>query len=236
MRVWGRYTVERDQPLIQVERYETAYPDQRVQAWLGTVEIATVEGREMALFQSREGERYVLASSLRHPDLDWYRQAIGSHQVLHEGVVRPETLGGYPVIEELSSRWGGDVDRMTGLEDYQQVTGAPVQVVRPEESPLPGQAFVEQVELVYYAVRAVDIVYASGPPPDPSLRVVQPVWRFAGAPPSKCWSRPCATSTCSSVSRTKAERGDTALSIHRVSLAFPALSSRFVQTFSPARG
>ncbi len=181
VRVWGRYVVEGDQPLIEVEHYEKAYPDQRVQAWLGTIEIATVEGREVALFQAREGERYVLASSLRHPDgLDWYRQAIGGHQVLQEGVVRPETCGGYPVIEELSSRWGGDVDRMTGLEDHQRATGAPVQVVRPEEPPLPGKAFVEQVELVYYAVLVADIAYAGGPPLDPSLRVVQPVWRFAG--------------------------------------------------------
>ncbi len=181
VRVWGRYVVEGDQPLIQVERYETAYPDQRVQAWLGTIEIATVERREVALFQTIEGERYVLAFSLRYPDgLDWYRQAIGSHQVLQEGVVRPETFGGYPVIEELSSRWGGDVDRMTGLESDRRATGAPVRVVRPEEPPLPGKAFVEQVELVYYAVPVADIAYAGGPSSDPSLRVVQPVWRFAG--------------------------------------------------------
>ncbi|MCK4473584.1 MAG: LysM peptidoglycan-binding domain-containing protein, partial [Anaerolineae bacterium] len=165
VRVWGRYVVEGDQPVIQVERYETAYPDQRVQAWLGTVEIATVEGRAVALFQTMEGERYVLAFSLRHPDgLDWYRQAIGSHQVLQEGVVRPETFGGYPVIEELSSRWGGDVDRMTGLESDRRAGGAPVQVVRPEEPPLPGKAFVEQVELVYYAVLVADIGHPGGPP------------------------------------------------------------------------
>jgi hypothetical protein len=140
------------------------------------VNVNTVEGGEVALFQSREGERYVLASSLRHPDLDWYRQAMGSHQVLQEGVVRPETFGGYPVIEELGSRWGGDVDRMTGLEDRQRAARAPVQVVRPEEPPLPGKAFVEQAELVCYAVLTADIAYAG----DPSLRVVQPVWRFAG--------------------------------------------------------
>ena len=181
VRVWGRYVVEGDQPVIQVERYKTVYPDQRVQAWLGTIEIATMEGREVALFQTIEGERYVLAFSLRHPDgLDWYRQAIGSHQVLQEGVVRPETFGGYPVIEDLSSHWGGDVDRMTGLESDRRATGAPVRVVRPEEPPLPGKAFVEQVELVYYAVLVVDIAYPGGHPPDPSLRVVQPVWRFAG--------------------------------------------------------
>ena len=180
VRVWGRYVVEGDEPTIEVERYETAYPNQRAQAWLGTVEIATVEEREVALFQSREDERYVLASSLRHPDLDWYRQAMGSHQVLQEGVVRPETFGGYPVIEEIGSRWGDDVDRMTGLEDHQQATGAPVRVVRPEEPPLPGKAFVEQVELVYYAVPIADIAYSGGLSPDPSLRVVQPVWYFAG--------------------------------------------------------
>jgi hypothetical protein len=69
---------------------------------------------------------------------------------------------------------------MTGLEDHQRATGAPVQVVRPEEPPLPGEAFVEQVELVYYAVLVADIAYPGGHPPDPSLRVVQPVWRFAG--------------------------------------------------------
>jgi hypothetical protein len=180
VRVWGRYVVEGDEPAIEVERYETAYPDQRVQAWLGIVEIATVEGREVALFQSREGERYVLASSLRHPDMDWYRQAMGSHQMLQEGVVRPETFGGYPVIEELGSRRGDDVDRMTELEDHQQATGVPVQVVEPPEPPLPGKAFVEQVELVYYAVPIANIAYASGLSPDPSLRVAQPVWRFAG--------------------------------------------------------
>ena len=177
--VWGRYVVGGDQPMIEVERYETAYPDQRVQAWLGTIEIATVEGQEVALFETREGERYILASSLRHPDLDWYRQAIGRHQVLQEGVVRPEAFGRYLVIEEISSRWGSDVDGMTGLENYRQEAGASVQVVRPAEPPLLGKAFVEQVELIYYAL-VTNIAYAGGPSSDPVLRVVQPVWRFAG--------------------------------------------------------
>jgi LysM repeat protein len=180
VRVWGRYVVEGDEPAIEVERYETAYPDQRVRAWLGTVEIVAVEGREVALFQSREGERYVLASSLRYPNMDWYRQTMGDHQVVQEGVVRPETFGGYLVIEEFGSHWGSDVDRMTELEDHQQVTGVPVEVVGPPEPPLPGKAFVEQVELVYYAVPIANVAYASGFSPDPSLRVAQPVWRFAG--------------------------------------------------------
>jgi len=69
---------------------------------------------------------------------------------------------------------------MTDLEDHQQATGVPVQVVRLEEPPLPGKAFVEQVELVYYAVPIANIAYPGGISSDPSLRVVQPVWRFAG--------------------------------------------------------
>ena len=36
------------------------------------------------------------------------------------------------------------------------------------------------MELVYYAVPVADIAYPGGLSPDPSLRGVQPVWRFAG--------------------------------------------------------
>jgi hypothetical protein len=181
VRVWGRYVTDGDQPTIQVERYAKAYPDERIQAWLGKEEIATVQGREVAMFQSREGQRYVLALSLRDPrSLDYMRQPTdlpgGGQQLLVEGVIQRETFAGYPVLEEISAHSDANVRAMTDLKGY-QLEPRP-QIIRPQRPLMPGKAYVEKVEIVYYLVPAFPGSVSRST--DPSLRIVQPLWKFTG--------------------------------------------------------
>ncbi len=183
VRVWGRYVTDGDEPTIQVERYEKAYPDERIQAWLGKEEITTVQGRKVAIFQSREGQRYILALSLRDPrSLDYMRQPSdlpgGGQQMLIEGVVRGETFGSYPVIEEISAHSDATVRAMTDLNSYQLEIRP--QVIRSQRPPIPGKAYIEHVDLIYYAIANPMMGFSYKPMPDLSMRIVQPLWKFTG--------------------------------------------------------
>ncbi len=194
VRVWGRYAIEGDQPMVEVERYEKAFPDEHIQAWLGRFEITSLEGRKVLVFKSREGNQYVWDESLAEMPEDipedkrseyeqqravYWADLASEQQYLVEGVVEPKTFGGYPVFRRLSSKTDKMIRQMTDLKDYQPRTGPAV--VPPPPSLLPGKAFVEQVELVYYAAQIIDIPYPGGKAVrDPSVYIVQPVWRFAG--------------------------------------------------------
>jgi hypothetical protein len=175
VRVWGRYVYDQI-PRVEVERFEKAYPEQKVQAWLGTLEKATVQNQHVAVLVTPQDDRYVLASSLQ-----WLKsedeQMLTGRKVLIKGVLRPEELGGFPVIDDLGSQWGSEVDQMTDVQDYQPTLQPEVVIAAPrEDSALSGKAFVDQVELVYYPV------------PDDSMSKdattqpisIQPLWRFAG--------------------------------------------------------
>ncbi len=187
VRVWGRYAIEGDQPMVEVERYEKAFPDEHIQAWLGHFEITTLEGRKVLIFKSRERNLYVWDESLAEmpegiPEdkrAEYWADLASEQQYLVEGVVEPKTFGGYPIFRRLSSKTDKMIRQMTDLKDYQPRTGP--EVVPPPPSLLPGKAFVEQVELVYYAAQIIDIPYPGGKAVrDPSVYIVQPVWRFAG--------------------------------------------------------
>ncbi len=177
VRVWGTWLREGNQNIIKVERYEKAYPDEKVQAWLGVPTPETIEGHSVVVLKTRDGQKLILASSLRYPD--YAKQEIAGtqgHQVVQEGVVRQETLSGIPIIDDLSRSWGSDMDSWTDLRSYHM---QPRPFVGRQPAPaLPGKAFVEQVELAYYAVSIS--LNPDGRPPDPAVRLVQPLWRFAG--------------------------------------------------------
>lgn len=171
LRVWGRYE-NKDYPAIRVERYEAALPGQGLQAWLGRLELATVEELEVGLLVTRQGERFVLASSVRQPGtISQSYQTVKDQQILVEGALRADSFGGYAVIEDLNTRWGGEVSQMADLEGY-RVQMPELAVALPTgETEIPGIALVEQVELVYQIVRADN---------EMDIDSVQPVWRFAG--------------------------------------------------------
>lgn len=173
VRLWGTYTDEDGQPTIQVERYEQADPHQQYQAWLGKSEMTQVQGQNVALFTARDGQQYILASSLRQPDmLQPYLSP--DAQMIVEGVLHPETFGGFPVIEEAIFQSASSAQ--TSLEDYQLTPRPEVSQAPGEFSLLPAKAYISKVELVYYFSLAPLSALAG----DPALRFVQPVWRFSG--------------------------------------------------------
>jgi hypothetical protein len=173
VRVWGRFSIQDERLTITVERYQKVAPSDRVQAWLGREETATVDGREVVLLLTREGRRYVLATSIRASN----PPPMTGEQLVIEGVLRSEAFGGYPVLENFGVQLDDRTRAMTDLKGYQLEPRPPV--IR-QRQPIPGKAYVESVELIYYAISNPLMGFSYKPMPDQSLRVVQPLWKFSG--------------------------------------------------------
>ncbi|MCL5995423.1 MAG: hypothetical protein M1546_05125, partial [Chloroflexi bacterium] len=170
-RVWGRVKMDdQGSATIEVERYEKADPNARIQAWLGNLITATVEGKSVVVLQSDDGQQYVLAYSIRFPGDKLAQMG----RAIVEGVLRPETFGGYPVIEQASLASG---DGVTDISKY-TITVQPPRQIRV----VPSKGTVEEVELVYLVDDVAQVYVADGtlPTPEPARLIVRPVWRFAG--------------------------------------------------------
>ena len=66
---------------------------------------------------------------------------------------------------------------MTALKNYQPEPRPPV--IRSRQ-PMPGKAYVEHVELIYYAIANPMMGFSYKPLPDLSMRIIQPLWKFTG--------------------------------------------------------
>lgn len=167
VRIWGFYTHDKnDQPMIEVVYFEKVDPVEKVQVWLGKMVTGTAEGRNVILLQTQAGENFVLASSLLSPESNWQyaQEPSWGRQVVQEGVLRPETLGNYRIIQDGTRMSGLSVERMTDLKDYQM---QPHPFVSTAPRPTPSGT-VEQVELIYYT----DVA--------PASVAIRPIWRFSG--------------------------------------------------------
>ncbi len=194
VRVWGRIVSSAegwapDGQAIEVERFERLWPEERLQGFLGHVDLETLEGREVAVFTDHEtDQRYVLAPSLevedywapgRDPILDF-------DQIFMAGVVHPEkTYAGLLILMPVSMQHGQETEAATSPDEFPLEVGP--QVVD-EAARMGGQlqgAFVvDRVELAYYYEPQPGYVARStdGPPPtqEPAETIVQPVWVFYG--------------------------------------------------------
>jgi len=185
VRIWGQVSGlnETGWPVIEVQRYEEVHPGLRFQAWLGVWEPVTLEGREVLLLTTLEGEQFVLSGSI----LMGAAAAIGieGDRVVIEGLVEPgKTFGGYPVITE---HGGSIANELNDLSSY-QITGNEPGVwdetgsasVLAQE--LQGTGKVDSVELVYAAssLQRCGGIRDTDPQNAPWL-IVQPVWRFSGS-------------------------------------------------------
>ncbi len=184
VRLWGTVTSQlpTGQPVVNVERYEPVYPGMKIEAWIGTWEVASLEGKNVVLFTSEDGSQFILSSSLEFdpdefvgypstPDTAEGGSSPGS-RVLLEGVRLPnKTFAGYPLIEERSA---GMAEEGITLENY-EITSDDVWI-NEQAAPLGGKLTIERVELAY---RANDMRFG---PYDPSSGplYVQPVWSFYG--------------------------------------------------------
>jgi hypothetical protein len=178
VRIWGvvRSDSATGQLVVDVTRYEKALSDERIQAWLGRMDIQTVDGREMVVLRASDGAIYVLSNYSPRPtaadeQIFWdemARSLRNSPQGVLEGVLIPEArLGVYPVIRNLS--WGDDPGRVD-LQGY-QLQPRPAVMDAPGAL-LSGAATIERVELIYMAT-----IYGSS---DPLQSIAQPMWRFTG--------------------------------------------------------
>ena len=183
IKVWGRVDkADSSEMYFTVERFEAAYPDLRLQAWLGTEQAVTLEGKDALLFTTLDGQQYVLKSSIGLGDT--VRVGLPGDTVILEGVLIPDKIfGGYAVIDERSvgqANWRTDLSGYTITSDQPSIFDHTQDV--PVESPaniVQGQVRIEQVELVYlaYALAGCPAEVANY---SPEMLYVQPVWRFSG--------------------------------------------------------
>jgi len=165
---------------LEVIRFEKIWPEEKVQGFLGTIGMETLDGREVAVFTDKEtGQRYVLFRSLGSdftPDFYDYRPDMHK-QVFLTGVMRPDQMfAGLPVIEEAGIRAGGEVDAATSAD---QLPLEVPQVIDESMTCLKGRAIIDRVELAYYAPPGA-ISERPGAEVQPEFSLVQPVWVFHG--------------------------------------------------------
>jgi hypothetical protein len=165
---------------LEVIRFEKIWPEEKVQGFLGTIGMETLDGREVAVFTDKEsGQRYVLFRSLGSdltPDFYDYRPDMHKQAFL-TGVMRPDqTFAGLPVIEEEGIRAGGEVDAATSAD---QLPLEVPQVIDESRMRLKGRGIIDRVELAYYAPPGA-LGQRPGAEAQPEFSLAQPVWVFHG--------------------------------------------------------
>jgi hypothetical protein len=173
IRVWGVIgdTAARI-PVLDVERYEPVYPALAFQAWPGTWENVTLDGQDVILFTTQDGQKYVLSHSIDiDPDSG---VGVPGDAIIVEGYAPPDqTFGGYPVIVESGMRMSQGTD-----DPNNPLLLSATPPVFQERSPQAetGTATVDKIELVYYTQDMRFYVPGSQTPPI----YIQPVWSFTG--------------------------------------------------------
>lgn len=172
VRLSGRYVIKENRPTIEVEKYEPVYPGERLQTWLGrVVEKSRMHGQEVALFETETGERYALLDPMRWPEVERGR-------VLLVGVVEPQPFGPFPAVHVINVVTSEAAQQVRDLKEERSASD--LASASPLSRPGLGRVLIEQIELVYYAVVPGDVFHPLDLPENSDLRLVQPVWRFAG--------------------------------------------------------
>jgi hypothetical protein len=187
VRIWGMVegTDEDGYPIIQVERFEEVHPGLRFEAWLGTWQVVTLEGKEVLLLTTQDGKQYVLSGSI-----DFGKDAaIGreGNAVIIEGLAEPgKSFGGYPVITEMAGSMAQGVSDLSSYEITSNRLGVRddrnAQADLAAASSLQGIGTVTKVELAYAAAslqQCGGMERVNDPVQAPWL-YVQPIWRFTG--------------------------------------------------------
>lgn len=181
LRIWGqvdRYEPDKSTIFINVSRFEPVYPGLQLQQWVGTEEIANVEGRDVIIFTTTEGQAYVIGSSLDWPARD-IMIGLPGDLVSIEGYIIPDRLyGGYAVIKTTAGEMPPDND----LSSAQPTIIDTSMMGEGDQSQyLVGQVTIENVELAYRSISLQRCTsdYANFQDSEQSL-TVQPVWVFTG--------------------------------------------------------
>jgi anti-sigma factor RsiW len=189
VRIWGQVSgVDANgNPVIQVERFEEVYPGLRIQAWLGTWQLITLEGKEVLLLTAQDDKQYVLSGSI-----DFGKDAaIGreGNAIIIEGLAEPgKTFGGYPVITEMGGTIAQGLSDLSTYEITSDRLGIwddrNAQAESDTAAALQGTGTVTKVELAYAAAtlqQCGGIVERVNDPAQAPWLYVQPIWRFTGS-------------------------------------------------------
>lgn len=177
VRLWGVYDLEGGQPIIHIQRFEKAYPEETIAVWMGTQEVQTISGRKVIVLNASDGVTYVLASSFLLPEEALAANILEGEDVYIEGAITPgEYFGGLPVLRETLA---GIDPNLTSLEGYQLTTDKPyiIMVTNSPQEAMAGEARVEKAELVYYTPMLEMLVDFAA---DNDQRIIQPLWKFSG--------------------------------------------------------
>ncbi len=172
VKVWGAFqATDGNLPVLSVERIEPVYPGLKPQVWFGTLEVITLDGREVILFTDEEtGDEFILRNGINMSDpaeLQWDVDK----RVVVEGLALPgETFAGYPVVKDLFM-----LPSSEARDKYQPSSVVPSVTVEEMPSTEAKLATIEKIELVYYTE---DPQHPA--PEGQAIRYVQPVWRFSG--------------------------------------------------------
>jgi hypothetical protein len=176
--VWGQVDhLDNNIVYIKVTRFEPVYPGEKIQAWTGTEQILTLDGKSVVLFTTSTGESYVLKSSVDFPPAD--ANIIGrlGDLIEIEGYIIPDQkVAGYLVLKDTAGSTQPD-----GVANSAQVTVWD-QSQDPGSNPgavLNGNVIIDKIKLAYDAIN-LDRCQASAAK-DPNMSpwlLVQPMWVF----------------------------------------------------------
>jgi LysM repeat protein len=170
---------------IEVESFEKALLTENVQAFLGHLDLETLEGRlVMVMTDHATDQRYVVWHEYDPPTND---PMLSYDQIWLAGVVHPvDTWAGLPVLRVVCERGGPEVEAATSADEFPLEVGPQVvdEAAR-MEGQLQGAFVVDRVELAYYyepqpgyVARSTDGPTTTQEPPEATI--VQPVWVFYG--------------------------------------------------------
>ncbi len=177
--VWGVVTGYQTQypiPIVMVERFEIPFPDLEFQVLTGTQELVTVDGQQVTLFTSQDGQVYAQIMPNGAPDNTILGRE-GDTVFMEVLVVPNEKLGNYPAMRVFSG--GMATSPKNGQPTELEITADRPYVM---EEPQVSQSVViptltiETIELAYFTS---DPAYAQSYPAA-MTPYIQPVWRFYG--------------------------------------------------------
>jgi hypothetical protein len=175
IKVWGAITSVNSLgvPTVQLERFEPAYPDEKVNLWFGTEKSIQLEGRKAVLFTSDDGTSYIKDDSIQN---EQEPIVLDKDSVLYiAGWSNPnETHNGYPVIHVMSI---GVAPKTQNFDSIIPDTLTPLVASASDVnfSGEPQTGIINHVELIY---QGEDQLLAE--PEKGRVLYAQPFWRFSG--------------------------------------------------------
>lgn len=177
--VWGVVTGYQTQypiPIVSVERFEIPFPDLEFQILTGTQELVTIDGQQVTLFISQDGQVYAQMMSNGEPDSAILGRE-GDTVFMEVLVVPDELFGNYPAMRVF--RGGVATSPKNGQPVEVEVTADRPYVMEEPQDSLPvvvPTLTIETIELAYFTS---DPAYAQSYPAA-MTPYIQPVWRFYG--------------------------------------------------------